>query len=82
MTDKKVKELANEILQAYFFDYVDVVDVAKAVEIIRKYIPKDTVLVNLDQYRKWQDVFDWWLYGEKINKPIEGQMVMEDLEET
>ena len=54
MTDKKVKELANEIFQAYIFDYVDV-DVTKAAEIIRKYIPKDTVLVNLDQYHKWQD---------------------------
>lgn len=58
MTDKKVKELANEILQAYFFDYVDV-DVAKAVEIIRKYIPKDTVLVNLDQYTKWQEKINY-----------------------
>lgn len=53
MTDKKVKELANEILQGYFFDYVEV-DETFAIEKIRKYIPKDTVLVSLDQYHKWQ----------------------------
>ena len=53
MTDKKVKELANEILEYHFSDYADF-DINPLVEMIRKYIPKDTVLVNLDQYRKWQ----------------------------
>lgn len=54
MTDKKVKELANEILEYHFSDYADF-DINPLVEMIRKYIPKDTVLVNLDQYHKWQD---------------------------
>lgn len=40
----------------------------------------DKMLENMTNTTTWkngEDVFDWWLYGEKRNKPNEGQMELE-----